>query len=527
VSPTQPAAAPQPPSSFVRALRIARERWWVIGVAAIVCAAAAYAVSTTSTKEYEAKSKILFRNPGFSNALVGAEVFAPSIDPERDASTNVLLVKSNEVAEQVKKKLALETTTSDLLDNIDVQVEENADVAGIIAKDPDPAQAAKISDAFAEQYVLFRQQADRKKVADAETLLRQRRDSLPADETAERRELSGALQKLVALEAVQTGNAEVIDRASVPTSPSSPKPKRDAAIALIFGALLGTALAFVLDFFDRRVKSVEEFEEIYGLRALATVPQSAFVARGREGRTAAFEPYRVLSNTLGYLMRPQDGRIVLVTSAIDGEGKTSVSINLARAVALAGQPVALVETDLRQPSFARYFRFDETSPGLTTALVARQPAREFLRTISPTLRDLSVLPSGPLPPNPTELLQSGQMRDLLVELSSGGRWVILDAPLLLSIADAQVLLDHPQVDACLIVARAYRTTRDEARQARAIVDQHRLNPLGLVVTGAREAEGTYRYYGMTKGYGVEAWTRTGDGGPEPSPALDAERETSR
>jgi capsular exopolysaccharide synthesis family protein len=250
------------------------------------------------------------------------------------------------------------------------------------------------------------------------------------------------------------------------------------------------------------------------------------MARAREDRTVAFEPYRVLSNTLAYLMRPTDSRILLVTSAIDGEGKTSVSINLARAVALSGQPVALVETDLRQPSFAHYFRFEDNAPGLTTALVGGQPARDFLRTISPTLRDLSVLPSGPLPPNPTELLRSGQMRDLLAELSSGGRMVILDAPLLLSIADAQVLLDHPQVDACLVVARAYRTTRDEARRARAIIDQHRLSPLGLVVTGAPEVEAGYRYYGMTKGYGVEAWTRSGDGGPDGTTAFDTERETT-
>ncbi|HEX2016244.1 MAG TPA: CpsD/CapB family tyrosine-protein kinase, partial [Solirubrobacteraceae bacterium] len=184
---------------------------------------------------------------------------------------------------------------------------------------------------------------------------------------------------------------------------------------------------------------------------------------------------------------------------------------LARAIALSGQNVVLVETDLRRPTFRQQFDLGADSRGLTTALVGGVAPKDLMQTALPGLRSLKVIPSGPLPPNSAELLRSAEMGALLEALRADAEFVILDCPPLLPVADAQVMLDHPQVDACLVVGRAFRTTREEARRARAVLDRHRLRNHGLVVNGLRQSEGNYDYYQAeeSKASAPRAPSRTG------------------
>jgi capsular exopolysaccharide synthesis family protein len=257
--------------------------------------------------------------------------------------------------------------------------------------------------------------------------------------------------------------------------------------------ILGLALAFLLDLVDRRIKSVEDLESQYGLRALAAIPPPPASPQGQDAR-AAFEPYRILRNSIAFASLQRETRIVMITSAAIGEGKTTVAVNLARAAAVAGQRVVLVEADLRRPSFSRHFNLGTAGGGFTSAVVGGQPVADLLRGGVPGLRDLLVLPAGPLPPNSAELLLSGQTGVVLADLRAEADLVILDCPPLLPVADARVLLDRPEVDACILVAREYLTTRDQVRRTRAVLEQHRLYPLGLAVTGVRE-KGAYEYYG--------------------------------
>jgi Mrp family chromosome partitioning ATPase len=504
----------QRPSAFLRLLRVLRERWWIVALSAIVCTATALALSLTSAKQYEASASLLFRDPGFSDALFGSDVFAPSLDPARESSTNLLLVESREVAAAVKRELGLDESTSDLLDKVEVDERTNADIVEIRARDENPRLAARIAGEFANQYVLFRQRADRRKIDDAEQLIQQRLEDLPADATAERTQLEEALQRLIALGAVQTGNAEVIDRPEVPTVAASPQTRRDVIVALFVGLVLGVAIALLVDFLDRRVKSAEEFEELYRVPTLSTVPQSTFSAKRKTMQGAAFEPFRILYSGLGFLSVSGPIRVLMVTSAVAEEGKTSVAVNLARAVALSHRSVALVEADLRRPSFRGHFGAEAAPAGLTNALVGHQSVAELIQHVPPTAAleedegaafaglgegpgmngAIALLRSGPIPPNSAELLRSERMGHVLEELAETHDMVIVDAPPLLPIADAQVLLAHDMIDACLIAARVYKTTRDQARRTRAILDQHRVDRIGLVVTGVRERAGGYEYY---------------------------------
>jgi capsular exopolysaccharide synthesis family protein len=197
-----------------------------------------------------------------------------------------------------------------------------------------------------------------------------------------------------------------------------------------------------------------------------------------------------------------------VTSAVPGEGKTTVAVDLAHAIALSGRRVVLVELDLRRPTFAQHFPLSG-GEGVTTALLGRRSAVELLQQPLRDAPDLWVLPAGPLPPNPAELLESAALDALLKELADEDVTLVLDAPPLVPVADAQVLLRQSHVDTALVVGRIDLTTRDQIRRARAILDRQRFEPLGLVVTGHHEDK-RYAYEAYSPGEAPAA-RRASDG----------------
>jgi Mrp family chromosome partitioning ATPase len=187
----------------------------------------------------------------------------------------------------------------------------------------------------------------------------------------------------------------------------------------------------------------------------------------------------------------------MVTSAVRGEGKSSVAIGLAQAIALSGRPVILVELDLRHPSLARIFSMADHG-GVTNALLGSEP-NDLLQRPLRELPDLEVLAAGVLPPNPAELLEAPALDVMLRSLlQDGKKTLVIDAAPLLPVADAQILLNKPAVDTSVVVARQGVTTRDHARRARLVLDGHGAVPIGLVVTG-HTARDVYGY-----GYG-EIW----------------------
>jgi non-specific protein-tyrosine kinase len=210
------------------------------------------------------------------------------------------------------------------------------------------------------------------------------------------------------------------------------------------------------------------------------------------------EPFRILHNSLSLL--PQTGPIktVLVTSAISGEGKTSVALGLAHVAALSERQVILVEADLRRPSLEQRLNLDKSPYGLTTALHNDYDPLQLLQTPIPGLEQFKLLPSGPLPLNATNLLDSDQLVKVFERLTSAADLVVIDSAPLLPVADTRVLLDGPDLDAFLIVARAGITTRDQVRRARLIFDRRQLKSVGLVVNTLAEVTDGYHYYGISE-----------------------------
>jgi polysaccharide biosynthesis transport protein len=474
------------PPALPSAMRVVRERWWIIVLVAIVGLIAGVLYGASATKSYQATATVLIQpSSPISEAAVAAASTAAE-DPTRIAATDLLLMTSPAVANAAQQALKIKMSPSDLRAEVTASEEPNADLFDITASDSDPARAAKIANAFATEFVAFRLANVQQSAAAAVAGLTQKLAATPATDIADRTALQAALQRVNELGAVQTGDASVVSAATVPSSPTSPKPKLDAALGLVFGLALGLGLIFLIDLTDRRIKDGDGFEAAYGLSTLVHVPTRSLSASGSDPDSAAFEPYRILGGALTFSRRAARVRSLLITSAVAGEGKTTVAVGLAKALADSGHTVSLVELDQRTPSLSRYFSL-LSDPGLTTVLVDEEPVTDRLQQPVASLPSLNVLPVGRrIAGNPLEMLRSPEMDRVMEQLLSVSDIVIYDSPPILGVADTQALLDHPRIDACLIVARGNRLRREEARRARAILSQRLVQPLGLVLTGLEE-----------------------------------------
>jgi receptor protein-tyrosine kinase len=185
--------------------------------------------------------------------------------------------------------------------------------------------------------------------------------------------------------------------------------------------------------------------------------------------------------------------VILVTSAVSGEGKTWAAGGLARALAAAGKSVTLIEGDVHRPALKAQMGIESNGRGLMNALVEGGNVVELVQD-APAVPSLSILSSGPFTPNSAELLRLPAMNRVLDQLADAFDFVVIDGPPLLPVADAQVLLQNPAIDVVLIVARPYLTTRDYVRSTLAVLKRHPDKGFGLVINAVRErAAGYYGY----------------------------------
>jgi polysaccharide biosynthesis transport protein len=482
-------------------IEVLRRRWLLIAGVVLACVLAAVARYETGTRSYGSTASVAFGNTTLTEQAL--QVSRGSGDPERDAATNVLIASSRDVAEGVRQQLRTPATPDTLLSAVDVEAAPNANVINITASTSSPIFSARLANAFAEQYLATVTQQQIDAIDTAQRDLQRQIDALPAD-SADRATLQASSQRLDELRAIANGGLQIITSASPSGAPNGATLKTTAILGLLVGLALAGALVFLLESLDRRVNSVEAFERTYRLPVLATVPPSAFKHRRADHRIGSLEPYRILRSALDFVAVTRQLDTLLITSAVSGEGKSTVSIDLAHAIALAGRRVVLVELDLRQPSFSHHFALDPHR-GITTALTGREELNDLLVQPFSQLSNFSLLPAGTLPPNPSELLGSPAVSALLADLASDDTMVVIDAPPLNPVADAQVLLNNPAIHAALIVSRLGYTTRDQVQRARSILDRHMLQPVGLVVTGVRSpGRSGYEVYGAPEPQLAEA-----------------------
>jgi capsular exopolysaccharide synthesis family protein len=468
---------------LAKILTVLRNRWMIVVGVLVVCVLAAVVRHQTGTKSYAATSSVAFQSGTVSaNALGISSGGTP--EPQREANTEVLIAHSPEVAAAVRQQLHLPVSTKELLSQVKVEAAPSANVLDIVATTSDSVYSARLANAFAEQYINFRTRSQLAGIETAQAKLRLQISALPVG-SPERATLQQSLQRLSGLRAVAGGGANIIG-AAIPTStPTGPSLSSTVAIGLLIGLALALSLVFLLESLDRRVKTIEEFEHEYRLPTLSAVPQSAFRVPQAQAREELLEPYRILRSALDFAAVTRQLDTLLVTSAVSSEGKTTVAVDLAHAIALTGREVFLIELDLRRPTFTDQFNL-KAGGGLTAALTDEAPLKDLLVEPFPHLPNLSVLPAGRIPHNPSELLGSPQVAELITDLITAEGIVIVDAPPLNAVADAQVLLNSSAIHSSIVVARVNKTSREDVRRARAILDRHMVEPIGIVVAGLRD-----------------------------------------
>jgi capsular exopolysaccharide synthesis family protein len=296
--------------------------------------------------------------------------------------------------------------------------------------------------------------------------------------------------------ALRSGGAQIASSAELPDSPVRPQPARDALLAAILGLLLGLGLVFLAEFLDDTISDAGDVVRYgAGLTVLAEIP----IAPGRrdrnatrivtidEPRSAVAEAYRALRTGLqvGSLKRPL--RTVLVTSPMASEGKTTTAVNLAVTMARAGQRVALVDLDLRRPRLAQLCGIDQPL-GLTSVLLGDATLSEATADLAlgDGIPPVLVIPPGPVPTNPSELIGERRLEELLVALRSVADIVIIDSPPLVPVTDSLVLSRH--VDGVLLVIGAGRTRRQHLTRSVELLHRAEAPILGAVLNGARATE---------------------------------------
>jgi capsular exopolysaccharide synthesis family protein len=256
--------------------------------------------------------------------------------------------------------------------------------------------------------------------------------------------------------------ATTVSKAEVPTTPVSPRPALDIALAAVLGILLGVLVAAAREALDTTVRRPEETEDLLGIPTLGGVnfdstAKSEPIATGLSPQSVRAEAFRYLRTNLQFLSVDTQRKVVVFTSAVAGEGKSTTVLNLGVALSRGGADVVVVDGDLRRPSVARYMQLGLGAAGLTDVLVHRASMESAI--VRDPQTGLGLVASGPVPPNPNELLASETMSAVLDELQDRFEWVLIDAPPVLPVSDAVVLAS--KVDGVVLVVRSGKTRSDQ------------------------------------------------------------------
>jgi capsular exopolysaccharide synthesis family protein len=321
--------------------------------------------------------------------------------------------------------------------------------------------------------------------------------------------LDDRIKEVNLTEEVGAMNVSIMEVAGPSSAPSYPKPSKFIALGILLGGLSGFGLTWLRELLDHRLKSIEEIASVLQLPILGVVPYlKGQQERSQVGQVITLQPQsktaesiRTLRTAMHFGLAGDETKTIVVTSPSPSEGKSTVASNLAIAMAQAGRKVILIDADLRKPTQHEIFHVSQT-PGLSTVLSERTPVEEaILRSV---VDSLDLLPSGPVPSNPVELLNNDLFEELLETLKGRYDKIVLDTAPVMPVADARVVAAIS--DSCLMVLRAERSTRRLSVAARNELWQVRARRLGVVVNGVPlRKQGGYGY-GYGYGYGDYGYT---------------------
>ena len=523
--------------------RILWRRRWIVVLVALLATAAAIAIAERQAPRYQASSEVLLQNSDLASSLTGLANSGLANNPAWLDQTQADLATVPAVAEKaIVHAGARGLSVPDFLRMSNVTPDANADMLHFNVTNGNAALARRLAATYAHAYVSYRHQVD---TAEVQQALRAanahlaRIASTAGTHSPLYQSVESKVQTLQTLSALQTSNAIVVQPPAAATQ-VSPRPKRDAALALALGLILGIGLAFLRETLDARIRSAEEISEGLRLPLLGRLPAPPKRLASKRQLASVVEPasptaeaFRLLRTNLDFAKIQHGTRTILVTSALEGEGKTTTAANLAVTLARAGRSVVVVDLDLRRPALHDFFDLGQ-SPGFTNVVLGELTLDAALRhgsegeaerSFDPSRRTysgngngnghgshgplssgrLEVLPAGPQPPDPGEFVEAPAVQHLLDELRNRAQHVIVDAPPLLSVGDSLSL--SSRVDGLLLVTRLTMMRRPVLRELRRVLDTIPTAKLGFVL-GDAEAEERYGYGIRYYGYGAPAESET-------------------
>lgn len=449
-------------------LRVFRAHW--LGMVAIVLASLvlAFAWTLLQPKVYSADATAIVQTENSGNDLASASI--GNNIASQNVKTYAELGTSRAVAQRVNDQLGLNTSSEQLVRQVSITTAVDTVSLRITASASSPESARDIAEAWVRA------------MAEQVNLL----------ETGD-----ATKQGAVFLSPV--------DSALLPDSPSSPNTRLALAIGGLIGLVIALGYAILRYTLDRRIRAIEGVEKETGIAVVGTIPdEKSFTADDRlipfDGANsissknshlfAIAESMRQLRTNIQFMDVDNPPRVMVVTSPLPGDGKSTTASNLAIALASAGEQVVLIDGDLRRPMIGAIFGLAEGA-GLSDVLAGRAKVTEVVHRVGPQGK-LLVIGAGKIPPNPSEVLGSARMRELLESIAREAI-VILDAPPLIPVTDAAVVAHH--ADGAIIVGTVGKTTYEVLHKALANLERAGARPLGIVLNRVPRRGRGAAYYG--------------------------------
>jgi capsular exopolysaccharide synthesis family protein len=334
------------------------------------------------------------------------------------------------------------------------------------------------------------------------------------------------LKETAISQGLRSSNIRVVDPAMIPPNPARPAKTRNLVLATILGLVGGIGLALVREYLDNTVKTPDDVEALARLPSLAVVPQFAgsngydkkhrllqgFAANGHEKRVELVaqhlpksqmsEAFRALRTSILLSQADHPPQVILVTSALPREGKTTAAANLAVTLAQLGDRTVLIDCDLRKPGIGRLLNLGSGKYAGLSSYLAGVSSLDLVTVPHPAIPNLAAIPTGPLPPNPADLLSSHRFADAITELRTKYKFIVIDSPPVMAATDAVIL--SVQTDGVLLVVRSGTTPKEAFTRTRDLLSSVKCRILGVVLNAVdSSAPGyyySYRYYPYSYGY---------------------------
>ncbi|WP_149179806.1 polysaccharide biosynthesis tyrosine autokinase [Streptomyces sp. TRM49041] len=452
---------------FLKALA---RSWVTVAVCLVLAVGAALAVTNLSAPVYAADTQLFVATRSGEDT---AQLSQGQSFSQARVQSYAAIVPTRQVTGPVVRELKLRTTAEELASRITAEAPPNTVLINITVRDSDRKRAAEIANAVAAHF------------------------SAVVERLETPRPMGPGREADTPPDPVSPVSLGVTEHAVAPAAPVSPRPLLNLVGGVCVGLLLAAGLVVLRETLDTTLKTSQALGELTGLPGLGAIPydKSApaqpLITAARHSQRA--EAFRKLRTNLQFAQVDDRPQIIMVTSSVPGEGKTNTSVNLALSLVEAGVSTCLVDADLRRPCVAETFGLVQDA-GLTTVLIGQARAEDVMQQVG---KGLSVLAGGAVPPNPTELLASARMNEVLHDLANTYEAVIIDTAPLLPVADTIGLA--PLAQGTLLVVRASKTSRDQVRTATEALEQVGGRLLGtvfnMVAPPKSDRYGAYGAYG--------------------------------